>query len=146
MATVFDVSKYILEKQGALPTLKLQKLVYYAHAWSLVWDGAPLYDEEIQAWRGGPVVPALYSLHRNHVEFGATNLTRGDSGQLTEEQRDTVDAVLKYYGHMAPWELSNLTHQEAPWLKARERAGAGPGDNSHEKILDADIYEYYSNL
>ena len=33
-----DVAAYILRKQGTLPAMKLQKLVYYSQAWSLVWD------------------------------------------------------------------------------------------------------------
>ena len=44
MASVFDVAAYILEKQGEMTTLKLQKLVYYSQAWSLVWDEKPLFD------------------------------------------------------------------------------------------------------
>ena len=39
--TVFDVANYILNKQGSMSAMKLQKLVYYSQAWSLVWD-----DEE----------------------------------------------------------------------------------------------------
>ncbi len=146
MATVFDVAKYILEKQGPLPTLKLQKLVYYSQAWSLVWDGKPLFGEEIQAWRGGPVIPELYRAHRGAFEISAALLDRGDATALTQEQTETVDAVLRFYGAMAPWQLSNLTHQEDPWLKARERAGVGPGENSIVKISDTDMAEYYSNL
>ena len=34
MASVFDAAAYILEKKGEMTTLKLQKLVYYAQAWS----------------------------------------------------------------------------------------------------------------
>ena len=44
MATVFDVARYILEKYGPLSAMKLQKMVYYSQAWSLVWDDAPLFD------------------------------------------------------------------------------------------------------
>ena len=36
VANVFDVAKYILEKEGKLSTMKLQKLCYYCQAWSLV--------------------------------------------------------------------------------------------------------------
>ncbi len=50
MATCFDVAKYILTKMGKLSTVKLQKLVYYAQAWSLVWDDEPLFNERIEAW------------------------------------------------------------------------------------------------
>ena len=31
-----DVAQYILEKLGAMPAMKLQKLCYYSQAWSLV--------------------------------------------------------------------------------------------------------------
>lgn len=37
VAAVFDVAKYILEKQGRMSTWKLQKLCYYSQAWSLAW-------------------------------------------------------------------------------------------------------------
>lgn len=52
MATVFDVARYILtrlDEDGKLPvtTWKLQKLVYYSQAWSLVWDDVPLFDAPI---------------------------------------------------------------------------------------------------
>ena len=35
MATALDVAKYVLEQQGPMTTLKLEKLVYYAQAWSV---------------------------------------------------------------------------------------------------------------
>ena len=38
---VFDVAAYILQKTGSMTTMKLQKLVYYSQAWSLVWDEKP---------------------------------------------------------------------------------------------------------
>jgi uncharacterized phage-associated protein len=37
MVSILDVAAYILEKQGAMTRMKLQKLVYYCQAWSLVW-------------------------------------------------------------------------------------------------------------
>ncbi len=49
MASVFDVAQYILEKQGEMTAIKLQKLVYYSQAWSSVWDGEPLFPEKIRA-------------------------------------------------------------------------------------------------
>ena len=49
MVSVFDAAAYIVEKTGEMTTLKLQKLVYYAQAWSLVWDERPLFDEKIEA-------------------------------------------------------------------------------------------------
>ena len=84
MATVFDVAAYILGKQGASSTWKLQKLVYYSQAWSLVWDGTPLFEEEIQAWIGGPVCPDLYSKHRGQFMFMVDDVDSGDADALAE--------------------------------------------------------------
>lgn len=55
MANVFDTAKYILEKSGKMSTMKLQKLCYYSQAWALVWDDAPLFDEDFSGmgkWTG----------------------------------------------------------------------------------------------
>ena len=57
--SVFDVAAYILDKLGPISTIKLQKLVYYCQAWSLVWDEEPLFSERIEAWVNGPVVREL---------------------------------------------------------------------------------------
>ena len=46
MASVSDVAAYILQQQGAMTTWKLQKLIYYSQAWSLVWDDDALFPEE----------------------------------------------------------------------------------------------------
>ena len=64
MATVHDVAAAILEREGPMTAMKLQKLVYYCQAWHLVWDEEPLFPERIEAWANGPVVHALYDKHR----------------------------------------------------------------------------------
>ena len=55
MTNIYKVAKYILTKKGKMTTIKLQKLCYYSQAWSLVWDGVPLFKEEFRAWPNGPV-------------------------------------------------------------------------------------------
>ncbi|HCU23588.1 MAG TPA: hypothetical protein DF383_01115, partial [Deltaproteobacteria bacterium] len=71
MTSVHDVATYILKKTGPITAMKLQKLVYYSQAWSLVWDEKPLFKEKIEAWTNGPVVPALYRLHRGKFEISS---------------------------------------------------------------------------
>src|SRR4051812_45475224 len=98
-ANVYDVAKYILEQKAPMSAMKLQKLVYYAQAWSLVWDDAPLFPEPIEAWAGGPVVPGLWQEHRGRFELSnAETLEKGDSALLELEQKATIDIVLQSYG------------------------------------------------
>jgi len=59
-----NVAKYILDKKGVMSAMKLQKLVYYSQAWSLVWDDEPVFDDAIKAWANGPVIPSLYNIHK----------------------------------------------------------------------------------
>src|SRR5690242_14794168 len=98
MANVHDVAAYILQRRGQMTAMKLQKLVYYAQAWSLVWDDEPLFPEEIQAWANGPVVRALYERHRGQFKLHAWPF--GNPEALDENQQDTVQRVLEYYGKM----------------------------------------------
>ncbi|HCU23589.1 MAG TPA: hypothetical protein DF383_01120, partial [Deltaproteobacteria bacterium] len=44
----------------------------------------------------------------------------GKIHDLTTSQKETIDSVLKYYGNKSSQWLSDLTHQEQPWLDARK--------------------------
>ena len=142
MADVFDVAKYILEKQGSMTTMKLQKLVYYSQAWSVVWDEKPLFAEEIQAWASGPVVRELYDEHKG--EFQISVLDKGNTDNLKSEEKETIDAVLQAYSDKTAQWISDLTHMEKPWNEARE--GIPIGQNCENEITLASMAEYYSSL
>ncbi|WP_338664314.1 type II toxin-antitoxin system antitoxin SocA domain-containing protein [Pararoseomonas sp. SCSIO 73927] len=142
MPSVIDVAAYILAEKGPMTAMKLQKLVYYSQAWSLVWDERPLFNERIEAWANGPVSPALYEHHRG--QFTVMQLTAGNPGLLDDEARKTVQAVLSYYGDKSAQWLSDLTHLEAPWKDAR---GTLPdGALSSAEISQASMAEYYGSL
>lgn len=142
MASVHDVAAHILKSIGPVTAMKLQKLVYYCQAWSLVWDDAPLFPEKIQAWANGPVVYELYKNHRGQFEI--QNWPWGDPGTLTESERGTVKAVLDFYGNKSGQWLSDLTHKELPWLEAR--ADCPAGEPSAQEITPAAMVEYYGSL
>lgn len=144
MTTVFDVARYMLEQRGPMTAMKLQKLCYYAQAWSLVWDAEPLFQERIEAWVNGPVIPALYSVHCGNFKVSAEMVVGGDSTKLSNTQIETVDAVLKGYGDMTAQQLSDLTHSERPWKSARQ--GLAPNDRGSAEITTAALEEFYSSI
>lgn len=145
MPRVEAVADYILSKTGPIPAMKLQKLVYYAQAWSLVWDEKQLFSSPIEAWANGPVVRKLYAKHRLKFEVRPGEFG-GDLGTLTQKQRDTIDGVLSFYGDKSSQWLSDLTHREAPWRDARRRAGLAPGERGTEKITLGAMHDYYSSI
>ncbi|MCW7540494.1 DUF4065 domain-containing protein [Aquabacterium sp. A7-Y] len=121
MATAFDVARYILEQRGAMPAMKVQKLVYYAQAWALVWDGGPLFAEPIEAWANGPVCRELYEAHKGRVTLSPMDFAECPRERLSEGQRVAIDAVLAVYGDKSAQWLSEQTLGETPWQHARAR-------------------------
>jgi uncharacterized phage-associated protein len=143
MANVNDVAAFILEARGQMTAMKLQKLVYYCQAWSLVWDEKPLFQEKIEAWANGPVVRVLYREHRKEFQVSPP-WKKGDPAALDKQERATVLAVLKAYGDKTSQWLSDLTHLERPWIDARQ--GLPPGAQSTAEITHASMMEYYGGL
>ena len=140
--TAADVAAYILKQTKPITHMKLQKLLYYSQAWSLVWDERPLFRHRIEAWVNGPVVRSVYQELR--TEYLIRSIPSGSAKNLTSEQRDTVDVVLDHYGNKSPQWLSDLTHMEDPWHDAR--ANLAPHERGTAEITHAAMAEYYGGL
>lgn len=96
-----------------LTPLKLQKLVYLAHGWSLVLRGKPLINQRIEAWRYGPVIPTLY---HEFKEFRGSAIQRkanttDELQPLSTEATRLIDAVWGKYKSYSATQLSALTHE-----------------------------------
>ena len=121
--------------------MKLQKLAFYSQAQHLAQYGSSLFPEDFEAWRGGPVAPELYALHRGMFLIRPGELVSGDSSALTDTERDLIDRVCSALGGMTGAELSERTHVEDPWLHARE--GLRPSAPSNAVITQEAMRSYY---
>jgi len=107
--------------------LKLIKLCYIAHGFTLAIIDSPLVSEEAQAWRYGPVFPTIFFTFKDFFPLRkATNLSDPNSPldfnekilniQLTQQQKNVVSQVIEKYGKLSGNVLSRLTHEEGtPW-------------------------------
>ena len=113
-----------------ISNLKLQKLLYYAQAWFLALYDRPLFEERIEAWVHGPVVPPVY---REFKSWGWQPIGV-DVAQSPFEGavRDHLNEVMAVYGVMSAFELERLTHSEAPWIDAR---GPIPEDEASTAVI-----------
>lgn len=143
MSSVFDVAKYILEKRSPMTAMKLEKITYYSQAWSLVWDSAPLFNEPIEAWMNGPVIPVLFNVHRGKFQVSKEDI-EGNSNKLTDSQKETIDSVIHFYADKSAQWLSDLTHREQPWIEARN--GIASNERGCNEITHASMHEYYSSI
>lgn len=143
-ATIFDVAKYVLHKIGRINTWKLQKLCYYSQAWQIAWTGKSIFNEDFEAWANGPVCPELFNEHREMFSVDENDISKGDAKHLSEDERESVDVVLKDYGELEPYVLRELSHKEAPWKDAR---GSLPeGAKCQTIITKSSMGEYYGSL
>lgn len=145
MATVFDVAKYILDKYGAMSAMKLQKLIFYSQAMSLVWDDVPLFEDDFEAWAKGPVCRSLFNAHKGKFMLNDSKFLapyNPNISRLTAEQKDTINIVVTSLIDYPPYVLSDMVHKEKPWQDAR---GILPNGAHCEKIIPKTaMLEYYS--
>ncbi|OOF53559.1 Panacea domain-containing protein [Rodentibacter trehalosifermentans] len=138
MLTCYKVAKYFLslcnEDSGDLiSNLKLQKLVYYAQGFSLAINSRPLFNEKIQAWPHGPVVPDLYEEYKRYGS-GALPTVNLDINfdDFSEEDKELLDDVYEVYGQFSAWKLRNMTHDEYPWKSTYQQGRSN--EISHDKL------------
>ena len=144
MASVYDVAKYILQKRGTMSTWKLQKLCYYAQAWSIAWTERELFSEEFEAWSNGPVCRELFNEHKGKYLVGSYDMRKGSAEALTAEEQDTVNIVLRDYGEMSPYELREQTHSEEPYKQTRDSL---PDGAYSDKVIPKSLMgSYYGSL
>lgn len=118
--SVVDIAKKIISKTDTergdiISNLKLQKMLYYMQGFHLAAFNEPLFEEEIEAWQYGPVVPSVYEEFKSFGS-GAIELEEGYSPiELKEEEEDLFGCVYEEYGQFSAIKLMNMTHDESPW-------------------------------
>ena len=119
------LSKAFSQKKTISP-MKIQKLIYIAHGYSLVERDEPLLDEVFEAWKFGPVLNSLYHqckyFHKSGINRYLSEV-KWDSDENTPapipddpEVREIIDFVWDTYGNERAIELSVWTHERGgPW-------------------------------
>ncbi|MFK7002115.1 type II toxin-antitoxin system antitoxin SocA domain-containing protein [Flavobacterium oreochromis] len=119
-----DIADYFLLKgadDANMTPMKLIKLVYIAHGWSLGIYNKTLINEKPQAWKFGPVIPSLYDEFK---EFGNKKIEKVvQKPNLEKELEDFLDKIWNVYGKYTGVQLSAKTHEpNTPWSKTWEKA------------------------
>jgi uncharacterized phage-associated protein len=109
IANIF-IDKALREKQPIDP-LKLQKLIYIAHGWSLAFTGRPLIKESFEAWKYGPVVPELYQRFKEYRSKYITQPTEAPEETIDPVASDLINQVWDKYKDQSAVYLSSLTHE-----------------------------------
>lgn len=143
------VANYFLElaeeAEASISPMKLQKMVYFAHGWCLALLDELLVDEQIEAWRFGPVIRSLYGQFKHFGNMPITEraklykLLPGEKFRLkvttpaipdspeAAPVRDLLDRVWEVYSPFTAIQLSNMTHQQGtPWRQVMDAHNGEP--------------------
>ena len=154
---LYAVCDYIIlfmEEEGLfLNVVKLQRLLYIAHAWHLAFHShTPLLNEGFEAWKFGPVNRTIHNRFRGRSSFYSP-ITIADRwfsdpadplAILSVSEREHLDNILNIYGDMTTLELEEMLQHEDPWRLAR--VGLSPEETSSRDIPDEVIYAYYKRV
>ena len=138
MYDVLDVCRHVInysnDKEYGISNLKLQKVLYFIQAYYLVLTSQKCFNDRIEAWDLGPVVPKAY---REYKQFGASNIpkihyiinfddnniwnsriTAYDIDLLRIEDQKLTDTVVDRLADYSASDLVNITHNQSPWKDA----------------------------
>ena len=121
----FEVADYIIErcnkKHKPISNLKLQKILYFVQAQFIVEYGTPCFDNVMQAWDHGTVVPNVYQKYRG---YGNTNIPCYGSKRFDFEQdeQQILDITIDRASEYAASQLVEIARSQSPWMDAYKKA------------------------
>lgn len=118
-----DIANYFLakaqqENQELLSNLKLQKLVYYAQGLHLAIYNKPLFNETIEAWQYGPVIPDLYHRYKKYGMNGIPADKKFDTSLIDKKTKEFLDEIYQLLGQFSAFRLMELAHSDKCWIDA----------------------------
>ena len=131
------------QQNSPITNKKLQKLVYYAQAWSLVLCNKEFFPDPIEARVHGPAILSLYSQYKSYG-FNPIKevITSGSISGISQDKKKLLDNIWSVYGKFDAGYLEMLTHSEKPWQEAR--AGLEAHESSKNVISTDSMKQYYS--
>ena len=122
MYSGIDIAAYVVKKcneiKSAVSNLKLQKLLYFIQAYFLMVYQRPCFEDRIEAWSFGPVVPSVYQVYKY---YGAGSIPYfGDEhiGDISYQDKEMIDRVILCFSGRSANELVDITHHQSPWMDA----------------------------
>lgn len=134
------------EDEKSMTNMQLQKLVYIAHGVHLARENETLLDEEVNAWKHGPVIPDVYYAFKQYLN---TNIDLDkevkNQGELNAKELESIQFTYDNFGEYNGWTLREVTHRKgSPWYKIWYD---GNGNETFNAVIpNKDIQEHYKNI
>lgn len=154
---VLDVCRYVINYSNkcdyGISNLKLQKILYFIQAYFLTEKNKKCFNEKIEAWDFGPVVPVAY---HEYKQYGSCDIPSVESYFLfddnnawnskmvefsddiiADDDKGLINNVVDKFSDYTATDLVSLTHRQAPWIN-----NYAPYQNN--EIKTDEIREYFN--
>ena len=147
---LFATGEFAAGELGVTP-MKIQKLIFFSHAWMLGLYNKRMFRQDVEAWEFGPVVRDVYISLMGYVSDPVTELIRDPAGapyqaSFDKYEKNLIDQVWERYSPYRALQLSELTHKPGtPWYNAwydPQRASV----IRKPRISNDSIRGYYRNI
>ncbi len=134
-----QISDYVISltqnnPEENLTNLKLQKILYYLQGYYLAIYNETLFEDEIEAWKFGPVVCDVYHVYKR---YGNNSIVVPDNNlqfdYISNPQKKYINKVYSYFRQFSAIKLMELTHNESPWIDTFGK----------EQIISKDVLKKY---
>lgn len=120
-----DIMKYLLSR-FELTKIEVLKLIYFIYEEYAKNHETPLFEDRIEAWDYGPVIPDVYfklsPYYREKIDIKdkESEKIKFDLKVATSENKkdimEAIDNVICKYNGMEPFKLVDITHKKGgPW-------------------------------
>ena len=116
--TAMNMAKYIIDKctgeQHPISNLQLQKILYYVQK-AFLQSGGIAFNDDIEAWQFGPVVPEVYY---QYCGFGAMPIRMNYEVDISDKDAFRIDPIVEVKRNLNPWDMVEDTHMaEKAWAE-----------------------------
>lgn len=156
MYNVLEICSYIInysnEKEYDISNLKLQKLLYFIQVYFLIKNDEPCFEEKIEAWDFGPVVPIAYNQYKQYGSMNIPPVTmyidrfgnnpyqikriEYDNIYISKNDRKMINNVIDKLADYTATDLVAITQNQAPWREVHE-------DDQHNEITHESLIKYF---
>lgn len=117
--SALQAAETLVEISGkAFSNLQIQKLLYLAQMFYMGENEVPMFDEDFEAWKLGPVLPPVYQRAKIYGSRPVEKLFTERTYPEGSPERAMLARVLGELPDKSPWRLVGITHWEGgAWAK-----------------------------
>ena len=143
-----------LKENKSINLLNIVALTYFAKGWSLAGFNNSLFEERVEVWKYGPIIPSVYITFSGYgtgrikkcAKLFNPDTGKQDTPFIYKDDKNVLDVIYlvwKRYSSLSAKQLVNLIQSKGtPWHDSRERGDMFIDDIQMKKFFGKKHKEY----